>query len=190
MNTVWFRYHSTNPEPLFLVTGEMFTFDIVVAVYTGARGSLTEVACDESTTTSGEMRFDTTANTTYYFMVAGYAFGSYEGAFPFLLYRDTGIAGRVTDGVAGVPNPAVWANGVLAACADSAGYYSSFSYYSPETGQPYIVSAGGSPNPCGARPITSRNGGGIQHTGWRDDDHPVSRQSLGDEHQLHTGARS
>ncbi len=69
--SVWFTYTPTVNERL-----EANTFggnyDTTLSVYTGSPGDLTQVACNDDAggTVQSRVRFDATAGTTYYFMVA------------------------------------------------------------------------------------------------------------------------
>ena len=50
-------------------------YDTTLSVYTGSRGSLTQLACnDDSGSLQSRIRFDAVAGTTYYFMVSSFSF--------------------------------------------------------------------------------------------------------------------
>ena len=77
--TVWYAY---TPNTNIRLEANTFgsNYDTVLSVYTGSRGALTEVACndDANGTLQSRVRFDATAGTTYYFMVGSF----YPGASP------------------------------------------------------------------------------------------------------------
>jgi len=76
--TVWFSYTPTTDIRLEANTFGS-NYDTTVAVFTGTRGSLNQIACndDSSGGLQSRVRFDAVANTTYYFMVS-----SISPAFP------------------------------------------------------------------------------------------------------------
>ena len=50
-------------------------YDTTLSVYTGSRGSLMQLACnDDSGSLQSRIRFDAVAGTTYYFMVSSFSF--------------------------------------------------------------------------------------------------------------------
>jgi hypothetical protein len=69
--SVWFTYTPTVNERLEANTFGS-NYDTTVSVYTGSPGNLTQVACNDDAggTVQSRVRFDATAGTTYYFMVA------------------------------------------------------------------------------------------------------------------------
>lgn len=69
--SVWFTYTPTTNERLEANTFGS-DYDTTLSVYTGAPGSLLQVACndDANGTVQSRVRFDAIAGTTYYFMVA------------------------------------------------------------------------------------------------------------------------
>jgi hypothetical protein len=74
--TVWYKY--TPPEPQSLSLDTIPTkYDTFIAVWTGTRGNLTLVACnDENFEGFSELSFIATAGTTYYIEVAQFNDGS------------------------------------------------------------------------------------------------------------------
>lgn len=71
--TVWYQYHAYQDSTLVVETGG--NFDTVVSAWSGTRGNLTELACndDESETLlSSRLTFDVAADQTYYILVGGY----------------------------------------------------------------------------------------------------------------------
>ena len=76
--TVWFAF---TPTLNMRIEANTFgsNYDTTLSVYTGSRGSLTQLACnDDSGSSSGflqsRIRFDAVAGTTYYFMVSSFSF--------------------------------------------------------------------------------------------------------------------
>ncbi len=71
-SSVWYSFTATNNGLMRLQTAGS-DFDTVLAVYTGTRGNLTEVACNDDTSTglSSQIEFTTVSGTTYYVMVTG-----------------------------------------------------------------------------------------------------------------------
>jgi Putative Ig domain len=69
--TVWFAYTPTTNIRLEANTFGS-SYDTTLSVYTGTRGALTQIACndDSNGTVQSRVRFDATAGTTYYFMVS------------------------------------------------------------------------------------------------------------------------
>jgi hypothetical protein len=69
--TLWFKY---TPSSNIRIEANTFgsTFDTTLSVYTGARGSLAQIACNDDSggTLQSRVRFDAVAGTTYYFMVS------------------------------------------------------------------------------------------------------------------------
>jgi len=74
--TVWFSFTPTVNMRLEANTFGS-NYDTTLSVYTGARGALTQLACndDSNSTVQSRIRFDAVAGTTYFFMVS--AFGSF-----------------------------------------------------------------------------------------------------------------
>jgi len=72
-NTVWYRY-TPDETGILIVNTFGSTYDTVLAVWTGARGSLTSRACnDDSGGTQSEVAVFVNAGTTYYIEVASYS---------------------------------------------------------------------------------------------------------------------
>jgi hypothetical protein len=72
--SVWYRYTPTNGAPLIVNTVGS-NYDTVLGVWTGSRGSLTSVACNDDgpgTGSQSQVQFIPTAGTTYYIEVASY----------------------------------------------------------------------------------------------------------------------
>ncbi len=76
--TVWFAF---TPTQNLRIEANTFgsNYDTTLSVYTGPRGSLTQLACnDDSGSSQGflqsRIRFDAVAGTTYYFMVSSFSF--------------------------------------------------------------------------------------------------------------------
>lgn len=73
--TVWFAY---TPQSNVRLEANTFgsNYDSTLSVYTGARGGLTQIACNDDAggTPQSRVRFDATAGTTYYFMVSTFSF--------------------------------------------------------------------------------------------------------------------
>src|SRR5205823_13838869 len=71
--TVWFAYTPTRDMRLEANTFGS-NYDSVLSVYTGARGALSVVTCDDDAngTLQSRVRFDAIAGTTYYFMAAAF----------------------------------------------------------------------------------------------------------------------
>ncbi len=69
--TLWFAYTPTTNLRLEANTFGS-NYDTTLSVYTGARGALNQIACndDSNGTVQSRIRFDATAGTTYYFMVS------------------------------------------------------------------------------------------------------------------------
>jgi len=69
--TVWFAYTPTTNIRLEANTFGS-NYDTTLSVYTGTRGALTQIACndDSNGTVQSRVRFEATAGTTYYFMVS------------------------------------------------------------------------------------------------------------------------
>jgi hypothetical protein len=69
--TLWFAYTPTTNIRLEANTFGS-SYDTTLSVYTGARGALTQIACndDSNGTVQSRVRFDAIAGTTYYFMVS------------------------------------------------------------------------------------------------------------------------
>jgi hypothetical protein len=69
--TVWFSY---TPSTNLRLEANTFgsNYDTTLSVYSGIRGALTQIACndDSNGTVQSRVRFDATAGTTYYFMVS------------------------------------------------------------------------------------------------------------------------
>lgn len=73
--TVWFSFTPTVNMRLEANTFGS-NYDTTLAVYTGARGALTQLACndDSNSTVQSRVRFDAVAGTTYFFMVSSFSF--------------------------------------------------------------------------------------------------------------------
>lgn len=72
--TVWFAF---TPTQNMRIEANTFgsNYDTTLSVYTGTRGSLTQLACnDDSFSLQSRVRFDAVAGTTYYFMVSSFSF--------------------------------------------------------------------------------------------------------------------
>lgn len=70
--TVWYRYTSSAPQTLTIDTFGS-DFDTVLAVWTGNRGSLTNVACnDDSGDLQSRVEFDAPVGTTFHIEIASY----------------------------------------------------------------------------------------------------------------------
>jgi VCBS repeat-containing protein len=69
--TVWYAFTPTASMRLEANTFGS-NYDSVLAVFTGSRGALTQIACDDDAngTLQSRVRFDAVAGTTYYFMAA------------------------------------------------------------------------------------------------------------------------
>jgi hypothetical protein len=69
--TVWFAYIAVSNIRLEANTFGS-NYDTTLSVYTGTRGSLTQIACNDdfSSTAQPRVRFDAVTGTTYYFMVS------------------------------------------------------------------------------------------------------------------------
>jgi hypothetical protein len=83
--TVWYAF--TPAEDQRLVAGTFGSdYDTVIVAYTGTRGALTRVACNDDTGGDLQSRvsFDAEGGTTYYFMVSSYDLG---GGLRFALER-------------------------------------------------------------------------------------------------------
>lgn len=70
--TVWYQYKPTS-HGIVSVDTTTSNFDTLLAVWTGAAGSLTNIACDDDSGGSGtsSLTFNATSGTTYYIEVAG-----------------------------------------------------------------------------------------------------------------------
>jgi hypothetical protein len=72
--TVWFTY---TPQSNIRLEANTFgsNYDTTLSVYTGTRGALTQIACnDDAGSPQSRVRFDAVAGTTYYFMVSAFPF--------------------------------------------------------------------------------------------------------------------
>lgn len=72
--TVWFAF---TPTQSMRIEANTFgsNYDTTLSVYTGTRGSLTQLACnDDSNSLQSRIRFNAVAGTTYYFMVSAFPF--------------------------------------------------------------------------------------------------------------------
>jgi VCBS repeat-containing protein len=72
--TVWFAF---TPTQNMVIEANTFgsNYDTTLSVYTGSRGSLTQLACnDDSGSLQSRIRFNAVAGTTYYFMVSSFSF--------------------------------------------------------------------------------------------------------------------
>ena len=69
--TLWFAYTPTTNIRLEANTFGS-NYDTTLSVYTGTRGALTQIACNDDSNgiVQSRVRFDATAGTTYYFMVS------------------------------------------------------------------------------------------------------------------------
>lgn len=83
--TVWYAFTPAENQRL---TANTFgsDFDTVLSAYTGSRGALNRVACNDDAGNGFQSRiaFDATAGTTYYFMIGSFDFG---GQLSFALER-------------------------------------------------------------------------------------------------------
>jgi hypothetical protein len=71
--TVWFSF---TPSQNMRLEANTFgsNYDTTLSVYTGARGGLTQLACnDDSNSLQSRVRFDAVAGTTYFFMVSSFS---------------------------------------------------------------------------------------------------------------------
>ncbi|MDX1993043.1 MAG: S8 family serine peptidase [bacterium] len=89
--TLWLRYTPTNSANVEIST-EGSTFDTVAAVFTGTRGSLTRIGCDDDggAGTTSLLNLNMVAGTTYHIALAGY-----DGASGNLALSITGEAAPV-----------------------------------------------------------------------------------------------
>lgn len=72
--TVWFAFTATQNMRIEANTFGS-NYDTTLSVYTGSRGALTQLACnDDSGSLQSRVRFDAVAGTTYYFMVSSFSF--------------------------------------------------------------------------------------------------------------------
>ena len=73
LNTVWFKITPSFSGQVWVNTANS-SYDTVLAVFTGSRGSLTEVACNDDTPASlqSEVVFNAMAGATYYIEAADY----------------------------------------------------------------------------------------------------------------------
>jgi hypothetical protein len=72
-HTVWYSF--TPPSDMRIEANTFGSdFDTTLSVYTGARGSLGQIACNDNSkgVSQSRVRFDAVAGTTYYFMVGSY----------------------------------------------------------------------------------------------------------------------
>jgi hypothetical protein len=73
--TVWFSF---TPSQNMRLEANTFgsNYDTTLSVYTGARGALTQLACNDDSNGSvqSRVRFDAVAGTTYFFMVSSFSF--------------------------------------------------------------------------------------------------------------------
>jgi len=79
--TVWFSFTPTQNMRLEANTFGS-NYDTTLSVYTGARGALTQIACNDQAngTNQSRVRFDAVAGTTYFFMVSSFSFFPVSGA--------------------------------------------------------------------------------------------------------------
>ncbi len=77
--TAWYRYVPSDSSAVSVDTFGS-SYDTNLAVWTGARGSLSAVACndDAGNTLQSELRFNTNVGTTYYIEVAGHTGGTLQ----------------------------------------------------------------------------------------------------------------
>jgi len=73
-HSVWYSFTPTQDTPIRADTAGS-DYSTALGVYTGSRGALSEVACEFF---GGQVAFNASANTTYFFMIAG-AFGGPGG---------------------------------------------------------------------------------------------------------------
>jgi hypothetical protein len=73
-HSVWYSFTPSQDTPIRADTAGS-DYNTALGVYTGSRGALGEVACEFS---GGQVAFNASANTTYFFMIAG-AFGGPGG---------------------------------------------------------------------------------------------------------------
>jgi len=74
--TVWYAF---TPATSLRVEANTFgsNYDTTLSVYTGTRGGLNQIACNDDTgSLQSRVRFDATAGQTYFFMVGAYSSGS------------------------------------------------------------------------------------------------------------------
>ncbi len=73
-HTVWYAFTPGQDMRIAADTfGSYFDFDTTLSVYTGTRGDLTQIACNDDTNgLQSRVVFDATAGETYYFMVGAY----------------------------------------------------------------------------------------------------------------------
>jgi hypothetical protein len=75
-NSVWYRYTPTESGPLTVNTNGS-DYDTVLGIWTGSRGALTSVGCNDDygnteATRYSQVKLDVTAGRTYYIEVTGY----------------------------------------------------------------------------------------------------------------------
>jgi len=74
-NSVWYQYNAIKPDTLSIDTFGS-NYDTVLAVWTGSRGSLTSIACnDDYSSLQSKVEFSVTAGNTYYIEIASYSPG-------------------------------------------------------------------------------------------------------------------
>lgn len=77
--TVWYRYNAVSDGTLTLDTVGS-TYDTVMAAYTGSRGNLAELGCNNDTAGSASrLEFSVQAGTTYYVMVSSLGHAGHGG---------------------------------------------------------------------------------------------------------------
>ncbi|PSL58441.1 PKD domain-containing protein [Saccharothrix carnea] len=99
--SVWFTY-TASADGVLVATTAGSDYDTILAVHTGYRGALTQVACDdngEEGTLQSRVEIPVVAGTTYHLMVSSYPWGS---------------VGSLTLGVAGWPGTPPPANDAFA----------------------------------------------------------------------------
>jgi hypothetical protein len=73
--TVWYAYTPGQDMPIEANTFGS-NYDTTLSVYTGTRGSLTQIACNDDTDfLQSQVIFDATANETYFFMIGAFDSG-------------------------------------------------------------------------------------------------------------------
>lgn len=94
--TVWFRYTSPSAQTLLIDTAGS-NYDTVLGVWTGPRGSLTSVACNDQYggTSQSRVEFAAAAGTTYYIEVASYSLSGPAGSHLVLTLGAPGAFGKV-----------------------------------------------------------------------------------------------
>jgi Zn-dependent metalloprotease len=73
-NSVWYSYTPVSSQTVSLNTVGS-NYDTLMAVWTGSRGSLDSVACNDDALLTSQLAFDATEGVTYYIEVVGYSSG-------------------------------------------------------------------------------------------------------------------